>query len=128
MTLLDFVTDVALVVLITAVLLFIGFYGKYSPWRTTWQGQFLMTQKVAMALLAGHFLIVAIWPYPGFRVVQALLICFLAITAALMLFGLLLAQTEDRPVSRHHGTGFVPSDEVESTLQTRQRKAGGRRG
>ena len=121
MTLLDTITDVALVVLIASVVLFIGFYAGRSPWRSTWQGQFLMAQKVSMALLAGHFLVGAIWRYPGFWVVQALLICLLAVTAVLMLVGLLLAQTEQRPVSRRHGTGIVPAGDVESTSQTRRR-------
>jgi len=122
MNLLEWITDIALVVLVAAVMLFIVFYAVRSPWRATLQGQFLMAQKVSMALLALHFLIGAIWHYPGFWDVQAALVCFLAITSFVMLVGLLLAQTEQRPVPKKHGTGFVPPEDLESTLQTRRRR------
>jgi len=106
---------ILLIVGLVALVAFIYRYARYSPWRATFQGRTLMAQKVAMALLVAYFILQPFVHYAAADIVKLVLVGLLMALFWTTLAGLLLAQTEHRPVSRKHGTGYVPPGEIEDT-------------
>jgi len=103
------------------IALFICFYGWGSPWYRTLQGMTMMAQSVLWLLLISHYLALALWDYPFHELVKNVLVALIMLTFWVTFLALVLAQTAPKPVSKRRGDGFVPSEDLESTLQTRAR-------
>jgi len=113
-------TTIILGLAFVPIMLFIIFYAKSSPWRKTLQGMTLMWQKVAMASLIAFFLAAPFIPEPWHDLVKDIILTVLMVLFWVMFTALRLAQTEERPVPKNHGQGFVPPEDVESTGRVRR--------
>lgn len=116
------VIAILLTVMLLAYLAFAYRYMRYSPWRATWQGVTLLSQKLTLAALALFFivdtLIEGFWPARFLSL--TILLSLLAIEACATLAGLLHVQRAHRPVSKRQGTGYVLPEEIERTKPPRK--------
>lgn len=90
-------------------------YARYSPWRNTYLGRATLAQKIAWMVLVGHFLAKEFWHYPGWEVVEAVVMGSVAVLFYVLLWSLLKAQNSSRPVPKEQGQGFVMPEDVERT-------------
>lgn len=109
-------TVLLLVLMLLPLVIFIYRYARYSPWTSTIQGRSLMAQKIGWVALIGHFLVELFWEYPGHDVVEIILLGLLMVLFWTVLFGLLVAQTAQLPVSKRQGTGYVNARDIETTI------------
>lgn len=99
---------------------FIYRYAKYSPWRATRQGITLMSQKVTWLAMVVWCLVSPFIDWDGKRwVFFGLFVVIVALFWATFL-GLLAAQRSQRPVARRKGAGYVPAEDIETTLPRRR--------
>lgn len=108
-------TALLLALALPALLVFVFRYARYSPWQKTYQGRTLMAQKIAWIGLIVHFITKEFWHYPGFDIVENVVLSVVVVLFYITLWGLLKAQHASRPVSKEQGQGYVPSKEVENT-------------
>lgn len=106
-------------VLVMMVIPLVGFiyrYGRYSPWRASWQGITLMSQNIALLSLVSYYLVDAVWGnWAHQRVILAAILIVLLALFWSALVGLLYVQNHQKPVTKRQGTGYVESDDIEKT-------------
>ena len=90
-------------------------YVKLSPWKNTYLGKSTLAQKIAWIALIAHFLAKEFWHYPGWDVVEAVVMGSVTVLFYVLLWALLKAQGASRPVPKEQGTGYVMPEEVERT-------------
>ena len=118
---------VLIVILSTMLVAYVAFayrYGRYSPWKATWQGITLQSQKITLAALVGFFLIdtiVVADDWPGRNMILITLLILLSAEAWSTFLGLLHVQRMDGPVSKRQGTGYRPPEDLERTDPRRRR-------
>jgi hypothetical protein len=114
------VTVTLIVILTTMLVAYLAFayrYWRFSPWKATWQGVTLQSQKLTLAALVAFFIVDTAIPgqWPGRAAILIALLILLALEAWATFLGLLHVQRQDRPVSRRQGTGYVPPEDIEKT-------------
>lgn len=81
---------------IPPLIAFIYNYNKYYHWRKSVQGRTLMSQKIAWLVGFTHFTVTSFWDYPGWLVVQTLIIIAVVILFYVTLWGMLQKAYENR--------------------------------
>lgn len=108
-------TALLLALALPALLVFVFRYARYSPWLATYQGRTLMAQKIAWIVMVAHFFTKEFWHYPGFDIVENVVLSVVVVLFYTTLWGLLKAQNAARPVSKEQGQGYVLPKDVERT-------------
>lgn len=91
--------------------LFVYFYARHSPWRSTLQGKTLMAQNAAMIVVLAHSVVGSLVDYPGDVFVGLGLFAVLTALFWAMFVALRRAQTEQSETKK--GVGFARVDDSE---------------